>query len=603
MNFRIVIFFVWILVSGLQCFGQSKYDKRVPAKNKASYELSKSLEKDEVSDEKLAADYEAAAKEQISQGQYQKAEDYLLRAKKIYEKQKDSEKIARVNRDLAKLQEDQNKIEEAITYYNSAGKISRNKVQQAVNLNDAQRLMNNSNASLKGSIIQENLKLLENSDSKKDRAVAFQQMAGVNLEMDNKQEAISNLKSALDVVDNPLEKIKINKDLANVYVAEKQYDKAIDVGEKMVAEARKTNNSKAEIEQMQTLSSLYLEEGKDKEKALSILKNAYQLALERSQTIDAKNSLELLVSEYKKKNNTKEALGLYADFMDRLETLLKKDSTLIDSKLFEATDEKIRQLETERELKDELIHRTNVLNYGLIISFVIALFFVALIFRAWYSIKQKNKKIALQSLRREMNPHFIFNSLNSVNQFIAQNNELEANKYLSSYSKLMRNVMENSNKDLIPLSTEIEQLKEYLDLEHLRFKDKFSYELNIDPSIDADALLVPNMLIQPQIENAIWHGLRYKEGKGLLVLSISSGDRKVIVCVDDDGIGLQKSKELKTVHQRIHKSRGLTNTYERIELLNNLYNTKIAISIQDKPGNQTGVIVTLVFPMIYKTKR
>ena len=199
-----------------------------------------------------------------------------------------------------------------------------------------------------------------------------------------------------------------------------------------------------------------------------------------------------------------------------------------------------------------------------------------------------------------MNPHFIFNSLNSVNQFIAQNNELEANKYLSSYSRLMRNILENSNKDFTPLSTELEQLKEYLDLEHMRFSDKFVYKIDVDESLDSDHIVVPNMLIQPQLENAIWHGLRYKESGGLLYLSVKAEGSSLCVKIEDNGIGLKKSNELKTRHQKEHHSRGLTNTRERIKLLNSLYNMHITIEITEKEddGKDTGVIVLLRFPLI-----
>jgi len=195
-----------------------------------------------------------------------------------------------------------------------------------------------------------------------------------------------------------------------------------------------------------------------------------------------------------------------------------------------------------------------------------------------------------------MNPHFIFNSLNSVNQYIAQNNELEANKYLSSYSRLMRNMMENSNKDFTSLYTELEQLKEYLDLESLRFQEKFTYRIEVDESLDTDSICIPNMLIQPQLENAIWHGLRYKEEKGLLVLSVRTYGNELIVNIEDNGIGRKKSKELKTKHQKDHKSRGLTNTSERISLLNSLYNCRISMEIRDKEED-TGVIVMFRFPL------
>ncbi|MCD7902120.1 MAG: histidine kinase [Bacteroides sp.] len=186
-----------------------------------------------------------------------------------------------------------------------------------------------------------------------------------------------------------------------------------------------------------------------------------------------------------------------------------------------------------------------------------------------------------------------------MNQFIAQNNELEANKYLSSYSRLMRNMMENSNKDFIPLSIELEQLKEYLDLENMRFGDKFNYQIKVDHSIDADAVYIPNMIIQPQLENAIWHGLRYKEESGVLLLLIYPKDKFLYVQIEDNGIGLKKSRELKTQYQKQHTSRGLTNTRERIDLLNKLYHIHISLDIREKE-KETGVMVTLSFPLMKK---
>lgn len=166
-----------------------------------------------------------------------------------------------------------------------------------------------------------------------------------------------------------------------------------------------------------------------------------------------------LIKYYKTKGEDKESMALYEQFFDNFEKLIKSDTTLIDAKTFQITEDKIRQLEKEKVLKDELISKKNTFNYFLLGSVGLLLLLFFFIAKALYSIKIKNKEIALQSLRREMNPHFIFNSLNSVNQFIAENKELEANKYLTSYSNLMRNMMENSNKDFISLDKEVEQLK------------------------------------------------------------------------------------------------------------------------------------------------
>lgn len=524
----------------------------------AAMKLSTSLESGK-SDQLVAQDYEALAKTLIIQGEYAKAENYLLNARRLYDKLKDKEMKARVDRELGRVQEAQGKIQAAILSYGSASHLSEDKEFKKLNINDVNRLKNLSNPQAQSSYIESNIKLLNVSnkpEQQEDRVAAFHQMVNVSLEMNDKQAAISNLNSILDEVkDKPIETIKVQREIAKVYAADSQ-----------------------------------------KVKAIASLRQSYDMALKEGHTMEAKKSLEQLVDQYRKDNQQRKALDLYADFMAKLEPLVKSDSTLIDQKFFQVHEARIAQLEKERVLKDELIRKKNTFNYVLIGSIVLILLFLLFIIKAWYSIRQKNKRIALQSLRREMNPHFIFNSLNSVNQFIAQNNELEANKYLSSYSRLMRNILENSNKDFTTLSTELEQLKEYLDLEHMRFNDKFVYEIDVDESLDTDRISVPNMLIQPQLENAIWHGLRYKDSGGLLKLLVRADGNYLRIVIEDNGIGLKMSNELKTHHQKEHHSRGLTNTRERINLLNSLYNAGITMKITEKDGEDTGVVVVIRFP-------
>jgi len=307
-----------------------------------------------------------------------------------------------------------------------------------------------------------------------------------------------------------------------------------------------------------------------------------------------------LTNYYNDKGNNKESVKLYNQFLQNFDQLIQSDTTLIDAKTFQVSEDRIRQLEKEKSLKDELISRKNTFNYFLLGSIGLLLLLFLWIVKALFSIKTKNKEIALQSLRREMNPHFIFNSLNSVNQFIAQNKEREANKYLTSYSNLMRNAMENSNKDFITLDNELEQLKKYLELEHLRFQDKFDFKISVDPELDPERTMVPNMIMQPHLENAIWHGLRYLDIKGLLLLQVQLRDGKVNIRIEDNGIGLTKSQELKTANQKAHQSRGMGNTKERISLLNELYKQHIAFRIYEKTLPETGTIVEIIFPLIDK---
>jgi len=150
------------------------------------------------------------------------------------------------------------------------------------------------------------------------------------------------------------------------------------------------------------------------------------------------------------------------------------------------------------------------------------------------------------------------------------------------------------------LGNEIENLTKYLELEHLRFKDKFDYSIKVDEKLDPETIWVPNMIVQPHLENAIWHGLRYKEEKGLLKMDFRLDGKTIIITVDDNGIGPTKSAELKTHNQKAHESRGLTNTKERMTLLNELYKTKIDFSMTEKTAPETGTIIEITFPILHK---
>lgn len=602
MRFKILYIILVLFIAVPTVYAQDSIAPKSSVRriNSAVKNLSNSLETQK-SNKAIAVDYIELAKELVAQGDYEKAENYLKQAVTLYEKEKDTEKLANVYRELAKTQELRQNYKDAISNYREAARKTKNKEFRNINRNDAERLSNINDPKSQSAYIKSNISHFNTSNNKKEAANAYQQMAEVKLKMDDKEGAIEELENALkNVKDEPEEAIKIQEEIAKTYVASEEFDKAIVINQNMVQEAQKTNDPSLEIKQQLNLSQTYLE-ANEKEKAVSALKEAYTLAIENNQTLQAKNILARLTETYRKEKKPQEAILLYEDFVNRLDSLIQADSTLIDQKFFQIHEERITRLERERALQEELITKTNRFNYILIFFIILILVFLVLIAKSLYSINKKNKRIALQSLRREMNPHFIFNSLNSVNHFIAQNNELEANKYLSSYSKLMRNVMENSNKDFIPLYNEIEQLKEYLQLEHMRFRDKFSYEISINDSLDTDSLCVPNMLIQPQLENAIWHGLRYTPENGLLLLSIRKADQNLQVIIEDNGIGLRQSKELKTKHQKQHNSRGLTNTQERIRLLNELYNIHISLTIVEKTGEESGVKVILSFPLLNKS--
>ena len=562
--------------------------------SKKTKDLTESLDKND--DSQIAKNYESLAQEFIDKGDNAKAEIYLKRALISYTRLKQNYDKARVSRNLAKIQETQGKEKEAAFNYKKASEVSSDKKLEEINSNDYNRLQNNSSTEAKKGYIDSNIKLLEKADKKEELSDAYVQKAETSLKSNNKKEAIESYTNAL-ANSKPSKAIEIKNKIADVYAASNDFDKAIAINENLLKEAEKKNDFQTQIKQKQLLANIYFDQS-EPEKAVESLKEAYTLASKKGNTAEVKKSLMALVTYYKKQGNEKESLAIYNDFLEHFDTIIQSDTTLIDAKIFQVTEEKIKQLEKEKVLKDELISKKNNFNYMLIVAFFLLLIFFVFIAKALYAIKKKNKEIALQSLRREMNPHFIFNSLNSVNQFISQNKELEANKYLTNYSTLMRNMMENSNRDFVSLSTEIEQLKKYLDLEHLRFHDKFDFKIEVDENLDTDSVFVPNMIIQPHLENAIWHGLRYKENKGLLLLKFELKNNKIFAVIDDNGIGLTKSSELKTQNQKVHQSRGVTNTKERIALLNDLYKMNISFQIKEKERPQTGTLIEIIFPHI-----
>lgn len=566
--------------------------------SKAADDLSKSL--DENDESKIAQNYERLANEFLNNGDNAKAEEYFKRALNSYTKLKLTEDKTRVTRSLAKTQENQKNFDSAIKNYEVAGSLAKDVSEEKINLNDANRLKNQSDPVSQKGYVDSNIELLKKEKKSQEVTDAYVQKAQNSLDLKDKKVAIESYKKALVYAkDKPEAVIKIKNEIAKVYAEDNQFDKAVTINEKLLAEAKTNKDYNTEIKQLQSLASLYFQKA-EAEKAISSLKEAYDLSFQKGNSAEAKKSLSSLIKYYKTKGEDKESMALYEQFFENFEKLIHSDTTLIDAKTFQITEDKIRQLEKEKTLKDELISKKNTFNYFLIGSVILLLLLFTFISKALYSIRIKNKEIALQSLRREMNPHFIFNSLNSVNQFISENKELEANKYLTSYSNLMRNMMENSNKDFISLDKEVEQLKKYLDLEHLRFEDKFDFEIIVDDSLDAERVFVPNMIIQPHLENSIWHGLRYLDQKGFLSLCFDFKNGKIIVTIDDNGIGLTKSRELKTTNQKIYESRGLNNTKERIDLLNELYKKNISFNISEKEGTEKGTIVEIVFPLIDK---
>lgn len=213
--------------------------------------------------------------------------------------------------------------------------------------------------------------------------------------------------------------------------------------------------------------------------------------------------------------------------------------------------------------------------------------------------KRRAMESRLQSLRLQMNPHFLFNALNSVQQMILANEEMVATRYLSRFSKLLRTILIHSDKETISLREEMEMLNLYVELESVRFKEAFDYKIICGDDIDADEIKIPTLLIQPFVENAIWHGLMHKENNRLLMVKFTDEGNYIKCIVEDNGIGRKNAAAMKlAAGAGKHTSKGIKVSEERLKAMGHsgTPGSVTIIDLLDNEGNACGTRVEIIFP-------
>jgi len=213
------------------------------------------------------------------------------------------------------------------------------------------------------------------------------------------------------------------------------------------------------------------------------------------------------------------------------------------------------------------------------------------------NIEKKMIELELKALRSQMNPHFIFNTLNSIQHFITLSDFRNTNKYIAQFAKLIRTVLNLSEKNTIIIQEEIDMLTLYMELEKMRFEEQFNYQIIIDPQVDPDYDTIPSMLIQPYVENAIWHGLMNKNKKGNIIIKISIEDNYLYCSIEDNGIGRKKAAEIKKKRNINHKSVGMSITKERLDFFNTEKDVNInTVDLVDSEGQALGTKITIKTP-------
>ncbi len=394
--------------------------------------------------------------------------------------------------------------------------------------------------------------------------------------------------------------------IAETLLAQKRYDTALQILSYLITFDQNGGAAARSWQLKTTIGAAYFGK-KDYDRALRFTAEGLRFANERGirgQYIPP--ALKLMSAIYKEKGKADSALYYFERYAQMKDSVI---SDQLKGKLFEfkriAEDER-KQAQIALLKKQKQISEQQLIG-GLILIVLVSASIL------WYvSLKRRNERLKnermqsqlrhkateleMQGLRAQMNPHFIFNCLSSVNRFILKNETEAASDYLTRFSRLIRLVLVHSRSAMIPLKDEIEMLKLYLDMEQLRFRNAFDYSINYSSSIDADTICIPPLLLQPFCENAIWHGLVHKEGKGHLDISMRLGNEQLSCVIEDDGVGRIKAAEYKSRSGELQKSLGLKITGERLALINKEKGVQTSYEIIDllnEKGEAAGTKVML----------
>ncbi|MEO8151194.1 MAG: tetratricopeptide repeat protein [Bacteroidia bacterium] len=510
---------------------------------------------------------------------YAQSVNYLFQALKLYESIGNKKGIANTYKNLGIQYRKLSKLPEALAYHNKALEFFR-QTDQTISV--AEQLANIAN-------------VYDDMSSTTTALQYYHEALTLNQSINNKRGIASNF---------------IN--MGMVYSQIKEYDTAFICIEKSIPlfeESGDKNSLAIALNKKGVLineapDGILIKQGiappQRYHKSIESLNRGIQLAVE-IEAIDVQASLLASLSGvYESKKDFAKALEAYKKF-----TLLQ-DSILNDATAEKITQDKLQyefdkkeaatkaenekkvalateEIKRERVIKNSSIFGGSILLLSAFISFV---FYKrrrdAVAQKVETDFKLQVSDTEMKALRSQMNPHFIFNSLNSISDYISRNDIKAADNYLAKFAKVMRMILENSDLKEVTLADDLKALELYIQLESLRMEHKFSYEIIVDAGIDKDNTLVPPLMLQPFVENSIWHGISKKQGGGKIAIHIRKEGDMINCIIEDNGIGREKSKQEKSaVSNNEKKSLGMKITRARIDILNKLKKSKAAVELFD----------------------
>lgn len=407
--------------------------------------------------------------------------------------------------------------------------------------------------------------------------------------------------------------------ISQTYERSEIYDSALLYFRRYVDFVNETTN----VEKQKQIARLEWKYDADKkEEYLSLQKQISDaLTKQQRQQLELRNK-ELLLTKQEKDFQELAYLKSQSDLKNEQLLIQKKEEQLIyagKEKEFQAA--KIKTLTTEKDIAKLNQQRQWIYIAGLFLLIVFAAIYFIYRWRIrsmrleTQLIKEKSEQqqrqsefqhkladISLSALRSQMNPHFIFNCLNSIKLYTVQNDTNAATAYLSKFSKLIRLVLENSRSERITLRSELAALELYIQMEAMRFKEKLSYLIDVKENVETEYIELPPLILQPYVENAIWHGLMNREEGGHIDITIEMQNKDSVleINITDNGVGRKKAAELAKKNAPNHNSYGMKATSERIALINQIYKTGASVIIQDlvdDEGRPAGTQVTIQLPV------
>jgi Histidine kinase len=330
-------------------------------------------------------------------------------------------------------------------------------------------------------------------------------------------------------------------------------------------------------------------------KKISLLDSALRLAKQTDYLEGVANTAQQLSAVYDELNNKDSSLVFYRIYRSAADSLFSennKRNVIIQESEWQLKRKEIEntRLKGLAALQQKDLVVKNSLLLAALTVFVLALAIAAFVYknnqakkkRTEAHMKQKIAEVEMKVLRAQMNPHFIFNSLNSIENFMMQNEKRLASDYLNKFTRLIRTILDSSLSDLIPVTKDMEALQLYIDLQQLRFNNKFTYKTNIDPLIVNGDYKVPSLIVQPFVENAIEHGIAHSE-KHDCTLSVSAmlNNDFILYTIEDNGIGREQAAAYNMQNKKQHKSLGISITKDRIHIFNDTVKSVEDVVITD----------------------